>query len=36
MTHLMMQETRDFARTIEHLLPGDYNDAIYDQILQNA
>jgi hypothetical protein len=32
-THLMLQETRDFARSIEKLLPGDFNMAIYDQLL---
>lgn len=33
-THLMMKETRDFARSIEHLLPGDFNMEIYDQLLK--
>lgn len=32
-TRMMVQETRDFARSIEHLLPGDFNMAIYDQLL---
>jgi hypothetical protein len=32
-THLMLVETRDFARSIENLLPGDFNMAIYDQLL---
>ncbi len=32
-THLMLQETRNFARSIEKLLPGDFNLAIYDQLL---
>ncbi len=32
-THLMLQETRDFARSIEHLLPGDFDLQIYDQLL---
>ena len=31
--HLMLQETRDFALSIEHLLPGDFNMGIYDQLL---
>lgn len=34
MTHLMLQETRDFARSIESLLPGDFNMGIYNQLLQ--
>lgn len=29
----MLTETRDFARSIEHLLPGDYNMQLYDQLL---
>ena len=32
-THLMLQETRDFARSIENLLPGDFDLQIYDQLL---
>lgn len=32
-THLMLKETRDYARSIENLLPGDFNPAIYDQLL---
>lgn len=32
-TRLMLQETRDFARTIDHLLPGDFSLEIYDQLL---
>lgn len=32
-TQLMLKETRDFARSIEHLLPGDFNMGIYDQLL---
>lgn len=32
-TRLMLQETRDFARSIERLLPGDFNLQIYDQLL---
>ena len=32
-TRLMLQETRDFARAIEHLLPGDFSMQIYDQLL---
>jgi hypothetical protein len=33
---LLVRETRDFARSIEHLLPGDFNMAIYDQLLKEA
>ena len=33
-THRMLIETRDFARSIEQLLPGDFNMAIYDQLLK--
>jgi hypothetical protein len=33
-THLMLKETRDFARSLENLLPGDFNIEIYDQLLQ--
>lgn len=32
-TRLMLQETRDFARSIEHLLPADFNIGFYDQML---
>lgn len=32
-THMMLQETRDFARSIENLLPADFNIQIYDQLL---
>jgi hypothetical protein len=32
-THRMLQETRDFARSIERLLPADFNLTIYDQLL---
>jgi hypothetical protein len=32
-TQLMLTETRDFARSIEHLLPGDFSMDIYDQLL---
>lgn len=32
-TRMMLEETRDFARSIEHLLPGDFSVAIYDQLL---
>ena len=32
-THLMLQETCDFARSIENLLPGDFDLQIYDQLL---
>lgn len=35
-TQRMLLETRDFARTIEHLLPGDFNMQIYDQLLKEA
>lgn len=30
---LMLEETRDFARSIERLLPAEVNPAIYDQLL---
>ena len=30
----MLQETRDFARSIEKLLPADFNIQIYDQLLK--
>ena len=33
-THRMLQETRDFARSIEKLLPGDFDLKIYDQLLK--
>lgn len=32
-TQLMLKETRDFARSIEQLLPGDFSLEIYDQLL---
>ncbi len=32
-TYRMLQETRDFARAIENLLPGDFDLQIYDQLL---
>jgi rubrerythrin len=32
-TRLMLEETRDFARSIDRLLPADFNLAIYDQLL---
>jgi hypothetical protein len=32
-TRLMIQETRDYARSIERLLPGDFNLQLYDQLL---
>jgi hypothetical protein len=32
-TRLMLEETRDYARSIEHLLPSDFTPAIYDQLL---
>jgi len=35
-THMMLQETRDLARSIEHLLPADFNIDIYDQLLSEV
>jgi hypothetical protein len=35
-TQLMLTETRDFARSIEQLLPGDFNMQIYEQLLQET
>ncbi len=32
-THQMLEETRNYARSIEKLLPGDFNLKIYDQLL---
>jgi hypothetical protein len=32
-TRRMLEETRNFARSIEKLLPGDFNMKIYDQLL---
>jgi hypothetical protein len=32
-THRMLEETRNYARSIEKLLPGDFNLKIYDQLL---
>jgi hypothetical protein len=32
-THRMLEETRNYARSIEQLLPGDFNLAIYDQLM---
>jgi hypothetical protein len=32
-THQLLSETRDFARSIDHLLPGDFNLDLYDQLL---
>jgi hypothetical protein len=32
-TKMMLHETREFARSIEHLLPGDFNIDIYEQLL---
>ena len=32
-THRMLEETRNFARSIERLLPADFNLGIYDQLL---
>jgi hypothetical protein len=29
----MLTETRDFARSIEHLVPGDFSLEIYDKLL---
>ena len=34
--HLMLQETRDLARAMEHLLPGDFNIDLYDQLLKEV
>jgi hypothetical protein len=31
--HKMLEETRNFARSIERLLPGDFNIKLYDQLL---
>ena len=36
MTRLMLEETRNFARSIERLLPADFNLQIYDQLLTAA
>jgi len=33
LTHKMLEETRSYARSIEKLLPGDFNLKIYDQLL---
>ena len=30
---LMLTETRDFARSIEHLLPASFTPELYDQVL---
>ena len=32
-THLMLEETRDFAQSIEHLLPSDFGLEVYDEVL---
>jgi hypothetical protein len=32
----MLQETRNYARSIERLLPADFNLNIYDQLLVAA
>jgi hypothetical protein len=32
-THRLLQETRDYAQSIDKLLPGDFNIKIYDQLL---
>ena len=31
-TELMLTETRDFARSIEHLLPASFTLELYDQV----
>lgn len=36
LTRLMLQETRDFARSMENLLPGDFSMEIYDQLLNEV
>lgn len=33
-TKLMLEETRNYARSIEKLLPTDFNPAIYDQLIK--
>lgn len=33
LTRLMLQETRDFARSIDHLLPANFTLELYDQLL---
>lgn len=35
-TQRMLTETRDFARSIEHLLPGGFDLQIYDQLLKEV
>jgi hypothetical protein len=35
-TNRMLQETRDFARALENLLPGDFDLRIYDQLLKEV
>ena len=35
-TRLMLEETRDFARSLENLLPADFNIEIYDQLLNEV
>lgn len=35
-TRRMLQETRDFARSIENLLPGDFDLQIYDHLLKEG
>jgi hypothetical protein len=32
-TELMLTETRDFARSIEHLLPASFTPEVYDQVI---
>jgi hypothetical protein len=32
-THRMLEETRNYAQSIDHLLPADFNLKIYDQLL---
>ena len=34
--HMMLQETRDFARSLENLLPADFNIDLYDQLLNSV
>lgn len=36
MTQRMLRETRDFARSIENLLPGDFSLQIYDHLLNEG
>jgi len=32
-TQLMLTETREFARSIDHLLPASFTPELYDQVL---